>query len=74
MIRGLGAMIKKKKNRSLISEEGLDFIAVQETKMEQIDSQVCEQIWGDADCGRVYSPAFGNAGGMLKIWNIRRGN
>lgn len=63
-IRGLGAMIKKKKIRSLILEERLDFIAIQETKVEQMESQLCEQSWGDVNCGWVYHPSIGNAKGV----------
>lgn len=48
-IRGLGAMINKKKIHSLISSENLDFMAIQETKMEVIDESLCQQIWGNID-------------------------
>lgn len=36
---------KVKKILSLILEEKLDFMVVQETKMENIDGQVCEQLF-----------------------------
>lgn len=49
-IRGLGALQKKKKIQALIKEESLEFMVVQETKMVEIDSQMCEQMWGGVDC------------------------
>lgn len=46
-----------------------DFITIQETKMELIDKKICEQLWGNVDCGWTFCPANGLAGGLLNIWD-----
>lgn len=48
-IRGLGGRIKKNAIRSLIKNEKLDFICIQETKMETMNSVLCQSIWGNSD-------------------------
>lgn len=73
-IRGMGAPIKKKKLRSLIESEKLDFLAVQETKLEQIDERICELVWGRGDFGWHHLPASGNSGGLLSIWDSNIGS
>lgn len=73
-IRGLGAEIKKKKIRSFIKEEKLDFMVIQETKIESIDRQFCEQLWGGNDCAWLSLPAIGNTGGLLSLCNANLGN
>lgn len=72
-IRGLGAVIKKKKISSLIAEEKLDFIAIQETKMEVMDDNLCKQLWGGTGCSWSMSMVIGNSDGMLSIWNSSKG-
>lgn len=73
-IRGLGAPIKKKKLRSFIEKEGLDFLAIQETKLEQIDERLYHMIWGNSDFGWCYTPASGSSGGMLSTWDSNLGS
>lgn len=73
-IRGLRAVIKKKKIRSFISEERLDVIAIQETKLEHMEERLCEQLLGDTEYGWIYHPAIGNGRGMLSMWNAGKGN
>lgn len=43
-IRGLRMVIKKKKIRSLVTSERVDFMTIQETKMDFIDSSLCQQL------------------------------
>lgn len=68
-IRGLGAVIKKNKIWSLILAEKIDFMAIQETKMGMIDFSLCQQLWGNIDFYWRFTPACGNSGGILNIWN-----
>lgn len=68
-IRGLGGKVKKKKIKGLVNSNKLDFIAIQETKLETIDNRLCEYLWGDTSCDWVFSPSVGRSGGMLCIWN-----
>lgn len=57
-----------------ISEERLDFIAIQETKLEQMEGMLCEQLWGDSEYGCVSHPASGSARGILSMWNAGKGS
>lgn len=61
-IRGLGVGIKKKKICALTQAESLDFLAIQETKLEKIDTSLCESLWGDGECGWNYQSATGKEG------------
>lgn len=65
-IRGLSAVVKRKKIRNLISIEKLEFIAVQETKL---DRMACQGIWGNVDFDWSFSPSIGRSGGLLSIWD-----
>lgn len=73
-IRGLGGQLKKKKIHFFIKKENLDFMVVQETKMETKDGQLCEQLWGGVECAWLCLPVIGNAGGLLSLWNANLGN
>jgi mannosylglycoprotein endo-beta-mannosidase len=68
-IRGLGSRVKRKKIRDLVRGEKLDFLAIQETKMESISEAFVNSLWGSCDCDWAYLPAEGNSGGILSIWN-----
>lgn len=72
-IRVWGRVKKKKKIRNLILMEKLEFITIQETKMELIDKNLCEQLWGNVDCGCSFCPVIGNAEGLLNIWDSSKG-
>jgi hypothetical protein len=52
-----------------VNTENLDFLALQETKMEEISESFVHSLWGSADCGWAYLPAVGNSGGILSLWN-----
>jgi exonuclease III len=67
-VRGLGGRIKKNKLRDLVRHNNVDFLAVQETKLEVVTSSICHSIWGDDDCDWVFRPSEGNSGGILSIW------
>lgn len=43
-IRELGAILKKSKIHSLVTSHRLEFMAIQETKMEEIDGSLCQQL------------------------------
>lgn len=66
-IKGLGGRVKKKKIKALVNSNKLEFIAIQETKMEITDSNLCEYLWGSSSCGWVYNPSEGRVGGILSI-------
>nr|GEV76734.1 RNA-directed DNA polymerase, eukaryota [Tanacetum cinerariifolium] len=49
--------------------EDVNFLAVQETKMENMDSFCVTQCWGNLAFDHVHSDAVGNSGGILCIWD-----
>jgi mannosylglycoprotein endo-beta-mannosidase len=67
-IRGLGSRVKKRKIRDLIRVENIDFLALQETKLEGISGSLCHSLWGSTECDWVSVPAEGNSGGILSLW------
>lgn len=50
-IRGLGSRAKRRELKGFLSEEAIDFACIQETKMKEIDRQVCPSLWyfGNSD-------------------------
>jgi hypothetical protein len=67
-IRGLGGAVKRNTIKELIRKEKIQFLAVQETKMETISDSFCYGLWGGEDCQWVFLPSIGNSGGLLSIW------
>jgi hypothetical protein len=65
----MGSRVKRRKIRELVHSESLDFLAIQETKMESISDIFVQRLWGSANCDWAYLPAVGNSGGILSIWN-----
>lgn len=72
-IRGMGEGVKRRKIRSLIRENNLDIIAIQETKWEIVDDRLCKYLWGNDDCEWCFIPSFGSSGGILSIRDNSRG-
>jgi exonuclease III len=67
-IRGLGSRIKRRKVRDLVRVERLDFLALQETKLQSVCDSLPRSLWGNEDCDWAFLPADGNSGGILSIW------
>ncbi|GAU48812.1 hypothetical protein TSUD_406450 [Trifolium subterraneum] len=66
---GLGSRVKRRKIRDMVRDEQLDFLAIQETKLEVISDALVLALWGNNDCCWSYLPSVGNSGGILSIWN-----
>ncbi|CAJ2673622.1 unnamed protein product [Trifolium pratense] len=67
-VRGLGGRVKMRKVRELVSQQHVEFLALQETKLETISSSLCYYLWGSQDCEWTFLPSEGNSGGILSIW------
>lgn len=67
-VRGLGSVPKRRVLRELVSKEQIDLLCVQETKLEELDVQLCSQVWGDTDFDWQATPAVNRGGGLLCIW------
>jgi exonuclease III len=67
-VRGLGGSIKKRKVRELIFKNQIDFLAIQETKMESVNDSLCHSLWGSQDCLWACFPSVGSSEGILSLW------
>lgn len=67
--RGLGGRVKKNKIQNLIRLNKVEFMAIQETKLEVITPSLCYNLWGSEDCEWVFCPSVGNSGGILSLWS-----
>lgn len=65
---GGGGRVKKEKIRLLIREEDADFMAIQVTKIVEVDRFFCESLWGDQDVNWANVPSEGNSGGIISLW------
>lgn len=43
-IRDFGGLVKKRKVRDLVKAESLEYIAIQETKIDVVDRSICLQL------------------------------
>jgi hypothetical protein len=60
--------VKKNMVQDLVYSQKVDFLAIQETKLEVISDSLCYNIWGSDDCNWAFLPSIGNSGGILSIW------
>jgi mannosylglycoprotein endo-beta-mannosidase len=67
-VRGLGSRVKSLKIRKLIREEKVDFMVIQETKMDVFPDSLVFGLWGNSDCDWRFLPAMGCSGDNLSIW------
>jgi len=73
-VRGLGGRGKKSKIRDLVRCNKVDFLAMQETKLQEINPNLCFSLWGGEDCEWAFRPLEGNSGGILSIWRKSSAN
>jgi hypothetical protein len=64
----MGGRVKSRIIKQLIQKEKIDFMAIQETKLEVISEALCFSLWGGSDCEWAFLPPEGNSGGILSIW------
>lgn len=67
-MRGLNARIKKTSLRKLINRHDPQFIFIQETKIETIESSLIKSVWNTNNIEWLFSPSIGNSGGILSMW------
>ncbi|KAK7272942.1 hypothetical protein RIF29_13987 [Crotalaria pallida] len=66
--RGLGSRIKRKDVVDLVRKNNVDFLAIQESKIEEVDSRCCASLWNDADFDWDFVPSSCRSGGIISIW------
>lgn len=64
-----GWRIKKGEIRKLIKNEKVEFICIQETKMESIDFGFCQSLWGGTEIDWRFKKSEGSSGGLLSLWS-----
>nr|GEU37546.1 cysteine-rich receptor-like protein kinase [Tanacetum cinerariifolium] len=60
---------KKDWVKELCNKNKVNFLAIQETKMEKMDEFCVKQCSGNLVFNHVYSEAVGNSGGILCVWD-----
>jgi exonuclease III len=73
-IRGLGGGVKMRRIRELVREFNVDFLAIQETKLEVVSAKICYSLWSSEDCNWAFIPSEGASGGILSIWGKKNSN
>lgn len=68
-IRGLGAKVKRSALRKLITTNEPTFVAIQETKLEDIPSKLIRTIWKHIGIEWIFCPSIGSSGGIASLWS-----
>ena len=68
-IRGLGGSEKKSWIRELCAKEKINLMGIQETKQGKWCISQITNLWGVDDCDYIQSPATGNSGGLILVWD-----
>ncbi|KAJ9550052.1 hypothetical protein OSB04_022595 [Centaurea solstitialis] len=66
---GLGADLKKNWIKSLARENKCNFICIQETHLQVVDSRLAKSCWGNMNFNMEFVEAVGRSGGLLTIWD-----
>nr|GFA02437.1 nucleotide-binding alpha-beta plait domain-containing protein [Tanacetum cinerariifolium] len=66
--KGLNPKAKKDWVKEICVSHKVNFLTLQETKMEDISLTDVKCCWGNYAFEYVYSPAVGNSGGILYVW------
>ncbi|GJQ94396.1 RNA-directed DNA polymerase, eukaryota [Tanacetum coccineum] len=66
---GLGHKAKKGWINELCSKHKINFLALQETKMEYVDLFTIKRCWGNLSFDHAVSSSVGNSGGIICVWD-----
>nr|GEY68609.1 RNA-directed DNA polymerase, eukaryota [Tanacetum cinerariifolium] len=67
-IQGLGHKTKKEWVQELITKHKINFLAIQETKLDCISHMDVKFIWGNSNYQFVSSDSVSSSGGILCVW------
>ncbi|GKE52034.1 RNA-directed DNA polymerase, eukaryota [Tanacetum coccineum] len=70
-IQGLAQKAKKGWIKELCIKNKVNFLSLQETKMEKVDQFCIKNCWGNLSFEFVCGPSIGNSGGILCVWDPR---
>lgn len=68
-IRGLRKQWKRKWVREIVKKEKVDFLAIQETKLSDISTQLVRPVWDSDDFDFLDVNVIDKTGGLLWLWN-----
>ncbi|GJW41141.1 RNA-directed DNA polymerase, eukaryota [Tanacetum coccineum] len=68
-IQGLGPKAKKQWVKDLCCHNKINFLSLQETKIESVDAFVVRSLWGNMSFEYLFSPSVGNYKGVLCVWD-----
>nr|GEX22680.1 RNA-directed DNA polymerase, eukaryota, reverse transcriptase zinc-binding domain protein [Tanacetum cinerariifolium] len=68
-VQGLGQSTKKNWIRELNRKFKVNFVAIQETKLETINLFANNALWGNTAFDFAISPSVGYSGGLLYVWD-----
>ncbi|GJT74506.1 RNA-directed DNA polymerase, eukaryota, reverse transcriptase zinc-binding domain protein [Tanacetum coccineum] len=66
-MEGLGHKAKKEWVKELSCKYSINFLSLQETKMELVDEGAVRSLWGNLLFDYAFSPAVGNSGGVKEL-------
>ena len=68
-IQGLAQKAKKDWVKELCAKHKVNFLALQETKMENMENFNVKMCWGNFAFEYVHSDSVGYSGGILCVWD-----
>ncbi|GKE12159.1 RNA-directed DNA polymerase, eukaryota, reverse transcriptase zinc-binding domain protein, partial [Tanacetum coccineum] len=68
-VQGLAQKAKKDWVKELCIHNKVNFLSLQETKMEQVNLFCIKSCWGNFDFDFIVSPWVGNSGDILCVWD-----
>ncbi|GKA93538.1 RNA-directed DNA polymerase, eukaryota [Tanacetum coccineum] len=69
LLNRLAQKAKKDWVKELCIKNKVNFLVIQETKMENMEDLCVRQCWGNLAFDHVHSDAVGNSGGILYVWD-----
>ncbi|KAK9024606.1 hypothetical protein V6N11_004764 [Hibiscus sabdariffa] len=61
--------IREKAGHELLAKVKPNIGFFQETKLDQVNGNFSRKLWGNVNCGMVFSSAIGSAGGLISFWD-----
>lgn len=71
-IRGMGSEVKADWVKNIRADEGISFIAMQETFKAEVGINEAAKYWDRSPFGMEFSGAIGRSGGLLCLWDSGR--
>lgn len=68
-VRGVGNIFKRHCVKEVLNDLHADWIGIQETKLNMVDSSIIAQFVGWPDVGFTFSLSIDSAGCLLCCWN-----